>query len=240
MASAEQIRQAIATVPRQKQKLSGAEMTLRPNSQGQESAVAKVQANRPIGLRDGVPYDADIPAYESFTSDGTAGDSETKTLTYDLVDAQGVPNDVVVYIEGTGYVQPDSVDYANDTVTFTDPNTNNPVHVWYMAGDQARITIRKVSPKGVPEDVDEDDMGLKNLRDQHKDPLRFDFDRPFEGIVPTDWDIEIRIDAPYPVSWSEAGGDATPTNARISLPIYRARDEIPGLGSFIGSLAGSR
>ena len=240
MPSAEQIRQALATVPRSKQKLSGSQMDQQANSVGEESVVAEFQADRPIGLRDGRPYEVDIPAYESKTSDGTGGNTETITLSHDLVDADSVPNDVVVYVEGTGYVEPDAVDYAANTVDVTDPNTNNPVHIWYMAGDQARLTLRKTSPKGVPEDVDEDDMGLKNLRDQHKDPLRFDFDHPFEGIVPTDWSMEVRIDAPYQVSWSEAGGDATPTNARISLPIFRARDEIAGLGSFIGGLAGSR
>ena len=240
MPSAQQIKQALASVPRAKQKLSGSQMDLQANTTGDPSVVAEYQVNRPIGLRNGKPYEVDIPAYESFTSDGTGGDSETFNLNHDLVDAESVPNDVVVYIEGTGYVQPDSVDYANNAVDATDPNTDNPVHIWYMAGDQARIVVRKTSPKGVPEDVDEDDMGLKNLRNQHKDPLRFDFERPYAGVIPTDWKVQIRIDAPYNVSWSEAGGDATPTNARISLPIFRARDNSPGLGSFIGQLAGGR
>jgi len=240
MASAEQIKQALATVPRAKQKLSGSQMDQSANSVGEASTVAEYQVDRPVGLRNGKPYEVDIPAYEEKTSNTSGGDSETFSLSHDLVDAESVPNDVVVYVEGTGYVEPDAVDYAADTVDVTDPNTENPVHIWYMAGDQARLTVRKVSPKGVPEDVDEDDMGLKNLRNQHKDPLRFDFGRPYEGIIPTDWKVQIRIDAPYQVVWSAAGGDATPTNARISLPIFRARDQIPGLGSFIGQIAGGR
>lgn len=240
MPTAEQIKQALANVPRSKQKLSGSQMTLSANSPGEASVVAEYQAERPLGIRDRKPYEADIPAYESKTSDGSAGDSETFTLSHDLVDAESVPNPVVVYVEGTGYVEPDAVRYDADEVDVTDPGTNNPVHIWYMAGDQARIVVRKTSPKGVPEDVDEDDMGLKNLRDQHKDPLRFDFDHPFEGVIPTDWTIEIRIDAPYTVKWSAAGGDAEPTNARISLPIFRARDNIEGLSSFIGGIAGRR
>jgi len=240
MSTAEQIQQALASVPRAKQKLSGSQMNLSTNTVGDPSVVAEYQVARPVGLRDGQPYEVDIPAYQSFTSDGTGGDSETFTLAHDLVDAESVPNDVVVFVEGTGYVNPDAVDYSNNTVDVTDPNANNPVHIWSMAGDQARLVVRKTSPKGVPEDVDEDDMGLKNLRNQHKDPLRFDFDQPYAGVVPTDWTIEIRIDAPYSVSWSEAGGAAEPTNARISIPIFRARDDIPGLGSFIGQIAGGQ
>jgi hypothetical protein len=240
MPTAEQIQQALATVPRAKQKLSGSQMDLQTNTTGDPSVVAEYQADRPLGLRDGKPYEADIPAYESETSDGTADNSETITLGHDLVDAESVPNDVVVFVEGTGYVQPDAVRYDADEIDVTDPGTDNTIHIWYMAGDQARIVVRKTSPKGVPEDVDEDDMGLKNLRNQHKDPLRFDFERPYEGVIPTDWTIQLRIDAPYQVQWSAAGGDAEPTNARISLPIFRARDDIPGLGSFIGQIAGGR
>lgn len=240
MAAAEQIKQALATVPRSRQPLPGSEMDLSANTVDEESVVASYKAQRPIGLRDGEIYEADIPAYESFSTDATADNTETFNLSHDLVDSDTVAEDLVLYLAGTGYVSPDAVDYDTNTFDYTDSGTDNTIHAWYMTADQAPVSIRKVSPKNVPEEIDEDDMGLKNLRNQHKDPLRFDFDHPFQGIVPTDWEIEVRIDAPYAVSWSEEGGDATPTNARISLPIFRARDEIQGLGGFIGAIAGRR
>ncbi|UWG46579.1 VP4/VP17-like Major capsid protein [Halanaeroarchaeum sp. HSR-CO] len=239
MPGSEQVKRALASVPRSPDKLSGKTMALQANETGTDSVVASLKAERPIALRE-VSYDVDLPAYESFTSDGTGGNTETFNLNYDAVDSDTIANDVLVYVTGTGYVEPDAVDYAADTVDVTDPGTDNAVHVWYFSADQATMRVRKVAPSNTWEDVDEDDMGLRNLRDQLADPLEFDFDHPFQGVVPTDWDLEVRIDAPYPISWSEEGGDATPTNARISLPIYRARDEIPGLGRFIAQKAATR
>lgn len=236
MAQAKQVKQALASVPRSPDKLRGADMALQGNTTGEDSVIAEFKAERPMSVREKA-YNADIPAYESFASDGTGGNTETFNLSHDLVDADAIADDVVVYIEGTGYVKPDATDYDADTIDVTDPGTSNPVHVWYFVADQALMKVRKVAPKNVYEDIDEDDMGLRNIRDTLANPLEFDFRHPFQGVVPTDWKLQIRIKAPYQVSWSEAGGDATPTNARISIPVYRARQEINGLKPFIRQTA---
>lgn len=232
MPGAKQVQKKLASVPRSQDKLSQADMDLQANEVGADSVVATLKAQRPFGVQEAV-YDLDLPAYESFTSDGTGGNTETFNLSHEVVDSDTIADDVVVYVAGTGYVDPDAVDYENDTVDVTDPGTSNDIHVWYVVADQATMKVRKTAPSNVHEDIDEDDMGLRNIRDQLADPLEFEFDHAFQGIVPTDWDLEVRINAPYPVSWSEEGGSAEPTNARISIPIFRARDEIPGLGQFI-------
>ena len=238
MPSEKEIKQALASVPRSRDKLAGSEMDTEGNVRDEESVVAAFKAERPLSLRDGAIYEVDVPAYESFSMPGDSSQT-TKSLANDLVEADTVTEDVVAY-QGGSKIEPDSVDYAANEITVTDDGTGNTLHVWYMAGDQAPVVIRKVSPGKTPETIDEDDMGLKNLRDQNKDPLRFDHDHAYQGVIPTDWEVEVRINAPYTVSWSEENGDAMPTNARISLPIFRARDEIPGLEGFIGAIAGRR
>lgn len=215
-------------------RLSTGGMTLKANVPGEESVVAKIKPQVPRAIREGVPYDANIPAYEKKTTDANAGDSETFSLSHGLIDADAVADDIVVYEDdgaGCTDVTADvTADYANDSFDYTDDGTENDLHVFYISDEQAQITFKKVSPKNLPHQLDQRDAGLLNLRDQNRDPLDFTFQRPFEGWIPQDWQFKVLVDAPYQIQWATGtNNEATARNALLSFPTFISSSEIPGL-----------
>lgn len=224
----------IKQVGGQNDRLSTKGMTLAPNTPGEESVVAEFKAVRPTAIREGVAYDANLAAYESFAANGTAGDSETFPLSHDLIDADSVADDIVVYEGETDVTSSISVDYAANEFTYSSPNTNTTLHAYYVSDEQARVEIVKKAPKNMDLTLDERDAGLINLRDQGRDPLDFDFSLPLAGWLPTNWRVQVVVDAPYQVEWENgANGEATPRNAVLSFPIFVANGEIEGLQSVV-------
>lgn len=232
------IQKALAGVPRSPSPISRDDLDLSPNVPGEETVIGELKAERPLFIREDATFDLDIPAYESFSMPGD-GSQETLSLSNDLVDAEHMPVDATAYQDG-GKLSIDSVDYAADEITVTDNNTGGDLHLWYMAGDQALVKIQKISPKNIPETIEEDDLGLMAVRDQLDNPLSMNFGHTYQGVTPTDWRLQIRVSADYQISFSEDNGDAKPDLARIKLPAYRARDRINGLGQFIGQIAGQQ
>jgi len=223
---------ALAEVPSRPQELSQDDLTLHDNTPGERSLIAEYKARRPFGLRQDAVFDLNLIAYESFSTDGSAGNTETFNLGHDLVDAVAVADDFVLY-EGPNEVQPDSVDYSADSFDYTDDGTNNTLHAFYVSSDQAHVEIEKHAPSNHYAGLDERDAGLVNLRDQGRDPLSFDFGDPLGGVVPTDWRVEVYVNAPYQITWSKEGGDATPRNALITFPIRRSEQEIERLEDIV-------
>ena len=232
MASVTKAVKALQGLPSTDDTLANADFEQADSVVDERSVIASHQPDRAIAVAPG-EYNLDLVAYESFTTDGSAGDAETFDLAHDPLDSDSVPQDVVVYKVGTGYVQPDSVDYDADTFTYTDGGTNNDLHVFYVAGAQATAQVRKVSPGGSTSEVlDEADVGILNRRNQNKRPLRFDFDHPLQGVVPANWTLEVVVDAPYIVSWgvdtnNDGALDAQATNQLINAPIRRTRQHAP-------------
>lgn len=208
------------------QRLAESDFTTKATTAGTRSTVAEYQTRTPIAVKDGKTYDVDLVAYESFTSDGTAGNSETFNLSHDVIDAPAFPVNVVLY-EGSSSLAVGSVDYANDTVTASPANANSTIHAFYVCGDQATLDVRKKAPNGTHEEIASVDVGLANQRDQNRTPFKFSFDHPLEGVIPKDWKLIISVDGPYRIVWSEAGGSAVPTQQLLSIPIQRAETELP-------------
>jgi hypothetical protein len=184
----------MARVPAASQRLSAGDLDPQDNVPGERSLIASYKPDRPIALRER-EYDLHLVAYESFTTDGSADNTETFNLSHDLYDAASVPDDFLLNESGN-VVSPDSVDYANDSFDYTDDGTDNTLHAYYVVADQARVEIQKASPKGSVESIVERDAGLINRREQTRDPLAFGFDHPLEGLIPADWRLEIYVDAP--------------------------------------------
>jgi len=226
-----EVMRRLEEVPSVNQKLSvaGGDWSEEANSANEQTSVASYQVERPVAIREGVSADVNIVAYEEFTSGMGDNSQETYNLSHNIADVDAVAEDLVLFQGGTS-VTPDSVDYDANSFDYTDDGSGDELDAFYVVVDQALVDIRKVAPRNVRESMKELDAGFANRRDQREDPLAFRFDEPLEGVVPTDWTIEVQIDAPYDVRWEGANNAASfPTNLRLQIPIRRARDEIPGL-----------
>jgi len=203
------------------------------NTTGELSKIAEFQADQPIAVRGGVAADVHLVAYEQFTTDGTADNQETFNLSHDIVDAVSVADDFVLY-EGGSAVDAGSVNYANNSFDYTDDGTNNTLHAYYVVGEQALLQFRKTAPKSHWDVLKELDSGIVNLREQTRDPVTFDFRDPFDPVIPTDWRLEVYLDASYPVQWADdTDSEATADNLMLDVPIRRSAEEIPGLADAV-------
>lgn len=229
----EQAVEALAEVPTGTNRLSTNDFDQEDGVTDERTLVASHQFNRPIAIKDGEVLDIDFLAYESFETDNTADNEETFNLGHDVIDSPSVPQDFILYNGGSRVASGDvSVDYGADTFDYTDSGTENTLHAFYVAGDQATLEVRKTAPNGTHETLDEYDLSLVNRRNQNKEPIRFDADHQLQGVIPTDWTLDFYIDAPYVVSWGidvddDGEDEATPTQQILSFPIRRSEQNIP-------------
>ena len=191
------------------------------------------QLDQTVGVEEGRNF-AVIPlAFETFTTNGTADDTETFGLSYDLIDSTITSDPIAVAVDDGAAVtfqDPDAVDYAADSFDFTDSGTDNTLAVWYAAGDQARYVVQKRGPNGTVEELAEFDAGLHHRRNRFENPLRFNFERELQGIVPRRFRIESLIDAPYTSQVYYDGSERVRApNAEFSVPVRRAQSKIPGV-----------
>ncbi|WP_435062393.1 hypothetical protein [Halobaculum sp. EA56] len=211
---------------------------------GDRSRVARFQAKRAHMLRETEPVEYAIMAYETFTTDGTAGNTETFNLSNDLVDSGATDTNLVLY-EGGARVQPDAVDIAGDSFDYTDDGTNNTLGVYYAAGEQAQLELVKEAPNGTKEPVDSRLINKIHLRDNAKEPITLDLSRSYwQRYVPTDWTLDLYVDAPYTAAFmQDVDGDGEPepaTNAILSVPYSAATGSIDGLGEVVRTDAARR
>jgi len=224
--------QAMRNTPARPQDLELADLTQTQNTKNERSKILEYKATRPFAIREGPPYDLNLVAYEKFTNNLAGNNKDTYSLSNDIVDSPSIANDLVLY-QGSSAVSEDSIDYANDQFDYTDNGTGDDLHAWYVVRDQALVQFEIRAPQNHQKTIDEKDAGQANLRNQGRDPLEFDFSDFAAGIVPTDWRLEVYANAPYDIVWSAAGGDATPDNALVTIPIRRWESEIGGLDDLV-------
>ena len=219
-------------IPTSRDTLTRADFEASPYSGGdEETAILEYQARQPLAVRDGARYRIVPVVRETFSTDGTADNSETFNLGSNLIDSD-VSEDVVLYDAGSR-AQPDSVDYTADSFDYSSPNTDSTLTVYYVAATQATLKLKKVGPGGSnSETLVQHDIGIINRRDPNRDPLEFNLNlSPLQGTVPTDWSLEWRISGPFNSGW-DPENDPTPVNFLVSLPINRANvSEVEGLAS---------
>jgi len=215
------------------------DMTESVNSQGQRSEVLTFIAGTAHFLRQGRknPLRIAVPAYESFTSDGTADNTETFSLTHSVVDTP-VTESVVVWINGTYYGRPDSTDYGADEIDVTDDGTGNTIHVYYVSDAAASIEIRKSVPASSSDSSQvlyNSNLGLVHGTDQVEQPEFLTLsETTFHPWLGADMEINVYINAPYTIRWSDPDGDGTePTNALLNVPVFEGQSEVRGLTSVI-------
>jgi len=208
----------------------------RANTTGQDSVVADLQVDRPIALRD--DKDADlklvVPAWESFSTDGTAGNTETFKLSNNLVESPSTAA-LVLYEEGS-VVQPDAVDFENDSFDYNDDGTDNTLDVFYVARDPADVRLKKVVSDGavsIGQQVYEENTAILHSRDQAEQPTEVDVSgSALERYIPRKSNLQLVVNAPYTVRFEAPernNGVPRATNAILSVPKFQTEQNVPGL-----------
>lgn len=210
---------------------------------GERSLVASYKAKRAHTLKQGGIMDLAPVAYETFTTDGS-GTQQTFNLSNDLVESGATDVDLVLYANGSR-VSPDAVNYSGDSFDYTDGGAAEDLAVYYAAGDQAVITIRKESPSGVHEELWTGDVGLIHRRDNAQDPITLGLNLSvWQRYIPTNWSLEVYINAPYTVAWAKDsnndGSEDPATNALLSVPHFRSSSSIEGLDAVVRADAAQR
>jgi len=229
--NAKSVIQRTLNAPRNPKRLRTGQWDYSDTQAGTESVMAEYKAEVPISIRPDVALDISIPAYEQLTADGDGAES-TYNLSHSLVDDPAGAQDLVLWADGNR-VQPDSVDYDGNSFSYTDDGTGQRLDVFYLSDEQAELTLRFSAPRNLYNEPLSLDVGLNHARDTNEDPVTFQPDRSdikgaLEGVAPTDYTLEVRINAPYQVV-READNGATADNLVWELPVWKAQQPIDGL-----------
>lgn len=204
---------------------------------GERSRLARIQADSARALLQGPdnPFKLVLPAYESFTSDGTGGNTETLNLSHNLYQSPNT-NDVVAYVGGS-ITSVDATDYANDTIDVTDPGSDNTIHVFYSTDATGDVELVKAAPSGKADsskEIDSATLHHIHRQDQNDQPHYLTLDKNVDEWFPTDFALEIYVNAEYTVALEDPDGDgAVATNALFQIPAQKANDSIPGLSATV-------
>ncbi len=232
--SRKQMLKALASVPAATQKLRRSDFDLTNATANQRSKIAEYQAQLPLAIRE-EPVRLMFVTEETFTTDGTGANTETFSLSNNLIDTANTTS--LVLYEAGNRVQPDSVDYANDSFDYTDDGTANDLHAYYVFRDPVQVSIEKHAPAGqgsVSEILYDDATSVLHERNQNKEPPVPSFTAsPLQPIVPAKWTIEVYAEGPVPIEWDESTDNTTATNAILTLPVNRAEQSVDGLGQAV-------
>ncbi|PSP38286.1 hypothetical protein BRC71_06325 [Halobacteriales archaeon QH_7_65_31] len=193
------------------------------------SDVLTLQADTVLALRDGASLQVTIPAYETFGTDGNAGNSETFQLAHDLADSPNVPS--VVLYEDASQVEPDSIDTDADSITYTAEAANATLHVFYVTGTAATLTLEKRLPGGktsASKELKTVNLALANRRDQQENPIRLSFSSWLERYVAMDMELVAVVNAPYEVAFEPVDG-VRATNTLFHTTATQGQSNAPGL-----------
>ncbi|MDG5778199.1 hypothetical protein VB773_01445 [Haloarculaceae archaeon H-GB2-1] len=231
------LKQRLNKASRQPGHIAPADMETEVSSQGVRSEIAAYTAATAHMLRPRQPFRVAVPAYEKFTSDGSADNTETFSLTHSVVDSPATQS-VVVWLDGEYYGAPDSTDFDADEIDVTDSGTGSNVHVYYISDAPATLELRKSVPASSTDSsqqVYKGNVGLVHGTKQTEQPEYLDLNEtPLHAWLGTDMTLTAYIDAPYTVRFEDGDGDGTePTNALLNVPAYIGQSEVAGLTSAI-------
>jgi len=222
------------------QRVFAREGVVNTNTPGEESTICSLTVDASLMIRHGRTnrFALTVPAYEQFTTDGNAGNSETFQLSHDLVDSPNVRS--VVVWNGSSLVPASEIteDFDADSFDYTDAGTGNTLHVWYVSEEAATFTVEKSAPSNGQntEPLYEENLALVHPTNQTDQP---EFFGPYrssgEGIDLTpylgdDMELQVKLDAPYTVEVEAPNGDdAHATNWLMDIPVNRGTRAVPGL-----------
>jgi hypothetical protein len=237
----DRIKQALDDMQRTPGTLSPSRFdSLSTNQVGSRSRVAQFRADSTTMLRQGPtnPFKLAIPAFESFDENGSA-DTQTLTLSHSIVDTPYAQS-AVVWIDGSYYGLPDSIDYAAEEVDVTTQGNGGNIYVWYITDEPADIEVEKASPSGKTssrQSLYTSSLALIHEVDQTDEPEYLTLDESrLQEWIPTDMALNVYVNAPYQVRWEDPNGDgAEPTNALLHLPVKRGQGSIEGFAGLVRS-----
>lgn len=225
--------QELRRVGRADDVLQFGDFTFSNGSPGQLSVVAEFEAEELFALRGDKPFGFAPTARETFSTDGTGGNTETFTLSNSLIESRSTPDAVAAFIDDGSTVERISVDavrFDADEIDVTDDGTDNTLVVFYTSGVQARAELRVVGPNGIRKTILEPNVDLVHRRDRFEQPLRLDFESGLEPVVPRSFRVQILIDAPYLATNIYEGSETvTAPNSILSVPIRRATSRVEGV-----------
>lgn len=235
--SVKEIQRALDSLSQSRNHVTPEDMDTSVNSQGQRSRIGRYRAGTALALRPESPFRVAIPAYYGDTTNGTAGDSEQFSLPHSVTDSPATES-VVVWLDGDYYGSPDSVDYANDTITVTDSGTGSNLHVWYISDQSASLEVRKSVPQstsGGSQTVYTGNLALIHETKQTEQEETLSIGTtPLHPLVGTDMTLDVYLDAPYPVRFEDPDGDgAEPTNILLTVPSIQFSGTVDGLTSAV-------
>lgn len=216
--------------------LTPAEFEQTANTTGEMSRVLRHRPNTVLGIRGGTsePFFFALPAYESFTTDGTAGNTETFALSNSIHDTPNTAS-LALWENGTR-VQPDAISYTGDSFDYTDDGTGNTLHAYYISDDPAEVRIEKTIPgkSSVSQEVWSGQAHLLHQADQGENPAHFRFGTdPFERFVASDMTLDVKVKAPYTVKFRESTDGTEADNALLNIPANSGQDTVKGLAPAI-------
>ena len=228
-----QVRDALESTARRKFPVGSRTFQTKANSMGQRSRIGRIRADTPLRILEGRshPLRVAIPAYESFTTDGAADDQESFTLSHDVTETPNTAP-VDVWLDGTHYGAPDSVDYDTGDITVTDPEANSTVHVFYVSGKAATLEVEKADggAKSKQQTLYRANTALVHATDQSEQPEHFGFSTLWDSFIATDMTLDVYLDAPYVARFEDPDGDgARATNALLDFTTMKGTDSVAGL-----------
>lgn len=225
------IMKALEKTPAAHQKLRRADFTLTNDTANQRTKIADFKANLPLRIREEAMRLVFV-THESFTTDGTANNTETFSLSNNIINTANTT--ALALFEGSNRVQPDSVNYSGDSFDYTDDGTSNTLHAYYVARNPVQVEIEKHAPAGqgsVSEVLYDDVTSVLHERDQNKMPPMPSLNlSDLQGVVPKDWTVEVYADGPIALQWDESTDNTSAPNPMLTIPIARYQEDIQGLG----------
>lgn len=234
---AQNIIDVLQQVPASSTHLERDEFELTNGAPNKRTKIAEYEAEAPMFLRPDAPMRLAFATVEQFQTPGD-GSQTTYDLQHNLLDT---PNTVpLVLFENGNRVQPDSVDYDGDSVTYTGPGSTEYLHAVYVPRDPARLEIERQAPRaqGSVSSVPYDDVtSLLHERDQNSEPPTVDADSLLDLVVPRKWTLQVYAKGPVGFEWDDSDTSnpqgVTATNALLKVPVRKASTDVDGLAQAV-------
>ncbi|WP_439028420.1 hypothetical protein [Haloarchaeobius sp. DT45] len=238
MVNQKQVLEALRNASATSQRLKRGDFDLTNGTSGVRTKIASYEAESPIVLREDAMRLMFV-TIDQFSHTGSG--VETFSLGNDVISTANT-TDFVLFEDGTR-VQEDSLDYAANEFDY-DSNAAVTLHAAYVPADAAKIEIEKSSPKSqgqVKQTLFTDVSKALHETNQNKQPPSMDFRNvqanPFRPVVPRKWTLDVYADGPVAFEWddSDTGNSQgnTASNAVMSIPVNRAKSDIPNLSAAV-------
>jgi len=238
MPTTKEIRKQLEKMPAKEQRLKRQDFEYLTDVSGARTKIASYEVETPLAVRE-ESVRLSFITVEQFQTPGD-GSQTSYDLSYDALPTNNTTD--FVLFEGGSRVSVDTVDYADNSFTYTGPGSQEYLHAYYVPRDPSYVEIVKTAPKSqgrVEETVFDATTSMLHERNQNKEPPEMDFTdgNPLDPMVPRKWTIDIYAEGPVPFAWNDSdtanSQGTTATNAVVSIPVNRATQDLPNLSQAV-------